>query len=66
MTQTTNLFERLRLQAHLRTLIQTLGETQALAVIGSAIEKELQYADFQRDLEQHAHSLRNHTDLHTR
>lgn len=45
------MFERVRLQAHLRTLIQTLGEDQALAIIGTALEKELKYVDFARDVE---------------
>lgn len=56
------MFERVRLQAHLRTLIQHLGEDQALAIIGQAIEKELKYEDFRRDLEHSkSRSLRDST-----
>ena len=35
------LFERLRLQAQLRRLIDTYGESQALHIIEQAIQKEL-------------------------
>lgn len=56
------MFERVRLQAHLRTLIQHLGEDQALNIIGQAIEKELKYEDFRSDLERkRIDSLRDST-----
>lgn len=60
------LYERLRLQAHLRTLMQNLGEDQALSIIRTALEREIQYEDHRNSTEHDAHSLRNHTDLHAR
>jgi len=62
MTQNKNLmFERVRLQAHLRTLIQHLGEDQALKIIAQALERELKYEDYLHNLKHSTtHSLRNH------
>lgn len=44
------MFERVRLQAHLRTLIQNLGEDQALKIIAQALERELHYEDYLHNL----------------
>jgi hypothetical protein len=45
MTSHTPLFERLRLQMHLRQLIQALGPEQALDITLTAVEKEFAHED---------------------
>ncbi len=46
------LFERLSLQGHLRRIIDQYGETQGLAIIRQALERELRYQDLQKELTQ--------------
>ena len=59
MSSKNALFERLRLQTHLRTLITELGEDHALEIIRSAIEVEMRRQDRERDSTEHIdHSLR--------
>lgn len=45
------LYERIRLQAQLRRLIQTAGWDSALNIIAQAVEKELVYEENRRRIE---------------
>ena len=44
------LYERLSLQGHLRRILDQYGETQGLAIIRQALERELKYQNYQTDL----------------
>ena len=58
-----NLYERIRLQAHIRKLIQQTSWETALDIIAQAVEKELVHEEHRRnlELERDARSLRDNS-----
>ena len=58
-----NLYERIRLQAQLRRLIQETSWETALEIIAQAVEKELVNEEHRRnlELERNANSLRHNS-----
>lgn len=50
VTQMNKTFERLRIQANIRRLIDTYGLDAALELYRQAIEKEMRYVDSQIDI----------------
>lgn len=56
------LFERLRLQAKIRTIVQEQGP-DAWAIIADAIQRELKYDELQRLQQAHQDLCDEHSDL---
>lgn len=58
-----NLYERIRLQAQLRRLIQTTDWDTALSIIAEAVQKELVHEENRRrlELERDANRLRDNS-----
>jgi hypothetical protein len=59
------LFDRVKLQANLRTILNAWGEQQGYEIIQAALEKEIQYDDYKKRervrMRGITHSLRDHS-----